>query len=929
MKYKTKLYIGFGAITALMIFLLGIVSSLVTNIHTSVDEIVNDRYKKVEQATIVQNEVNNMTRALTNMLLADNDQQFQEEQNQLKKSRLQVATSLEYLNQHIKLPQGVENLAHMEVAYDNYSQLEKEILEDISAGRVAEASTKITHNAGLMKRELFTAIQNLKQFQEGLLDVAHQRAIESYYFTMKVTIGFVLAGLLLAIGITFWVIRSIGNSLNRITSAISSTEIGPSENLPRIEIITKDEIGEIARAFNQMADSLEKHNKQELEYKEAMQEHNWLKTKVAEITANYQGVQDLAALGQLIITKLSPLVGASYGVFYIKDGQDQQQRLQRKASYAFDGEAVGAEGFAMGEGLVGQCALENRPILLTDVPRHYAQIQSGLGYATPTQVIIMPVEFEGEVLAVIELASLEPFTELHQSLLASVLDTLGAAINSVASNMRIRKLLRESQTLTEELQSQSEELQLQQEELRSINEKLEEQYRNSELKTKELEKVKVDLEEKAKQVQQASQYKSEFLANMSHELRTPLNSLLILAKIMSENKEGNLSQKQVEFAHTIYSAGNDLLHLINDILDLSKVEAGKMSISPTDLSIYEIQAFAERHFRTIAAQKEIQFDIRLAQELPKRIYSDEQRLQQILTNLLSNAFKFTHEGRVTLEVRHAEPEELADHSFMYEVDPVLALSVIDTGIGIPKEKQSIIFEAFQQADGTTSRKYGGTGLGLSISREIAQLLGGCITVNSAEGVGSTFTLYLPAFYLDAKTEEILSLNEAAVGTYLDAAAAPVADEYTKVQDEKGESDSHEESLTDMEESSEVQLAGRKILVVDDDMRNVFALTTALEDRQMNVIFAENGREAIKMMEEHPDTDMVLMDIMMPEMDGYEAMRTIRQMPSYKSLPIIALTAKAMKHDRDKCIEAGASDYISKPVHMDQLFSLMKVWLYKK
>ncbi|MGG3451552.1 response regulator, partial [Domibacillus aminovorans] len=497
----------------------------------------------------------------------------------------------------------------------------------------------------------------------------------------------------------------------------------------------------------------------------------------------------------------------------------------------------------------------------------------------------------------------------------------GTNIKSILRHMQVEKLLQESQALTEELQSQSEELQSQQEELRTVNEQLEEQYEHSEQKTKEVEKVKDILEEKAQQLTLSSQYKSEFLANMSHELRTPLNSLLILAQMLTDNVDGNLTEKQVSYAKTIYSSGNDLLHLINDILDIVKIEAGKTEVMSKDVELNNVKEFVEAQFTPVARKKNIQLHVQLASDLPEVIHTDKQRLQQILKNLLSNAFKFTEQGAVTLTIEKAEKgmfskeqEDAFTHSNIGFV-----FSVKDTGIGIATENQDIIFDAFKQADGTISRKYGGTGLGLSISRELAHLLGGFIEVESTEGYGSTFTLYLPHYQNIARKEIAISEAEAATTHLENSSTVPVVSaEYPFQADDSWKQIPERKAL----------LEGKKILVVDDDMRNVFALTTALESYQVEVIFAENGRDGIVVLQGNPDIDLVIMDIMMPEMDGFETIRMIRQTNEFQSLPIIALTAKAMKNDRKECIEAGASDYISKPVNLDQLFSIIRVWLYR-
>jgi len=694
------------------------------------------------------------------------------------------------------------------------------------------------------------------------------------------------------------------------------------DKLPRLDVVSNDEIGRIAIAFNEMAAALEERVEHEKEYNQAMQAQSWLKTKLAEATSTVQGVQDIYMLAHMVITKMTPLVGASYGVFYITESQGLQSTLKKLAAYANNGAEIGALSFAFGQGLAGQAAAENKMILLQEVPENYIQIASGLGTASPASIIVLPVAFEGQVLAVIEMASFSGFSTLHQTLLEEVNDTIGVAINRIANYTKIGKLLKEAQAMTEELQSQSEELQLQQEELITINEQLEDQYKKAEQKSRELEQAQAALEEKTREVIIGSKYKSEFLANMSHELRTPLNSLLILSQMLADNSEGNLTDKQVEFAQTIFSSGHDLLNLINDVLDLAKIEAGKMEINQSSVYLEDIHGFVERQFAQVAQRQGLEFSVNLADDLPKTFGTDEQRLQQVIKNLLSNAFKFTERGSVSLQIRRADEETTVDYPELAGSQTVLAISVADTGIGIAEDKQEIIFEAFHQADGTTSRKYGGTGLGLSICREITGLLGGVIELDSVEGKGSTFTVYLPEYMERDPLSSEQADKEIAAGLAYELKQEVIITELETVAPV-----TEEEPPAGLQPSN-VSLDGKKVLVVDDDMRNVFALTTALESHQVKVLFAENGREGIEMLETHDDIDMVLMDIMMPEMDGYEAMQQIRQHPKYEQLPIIALTAKAMKNDREKCIAAGASDYISKPVQLEQLFSLMRVWMYR-
>jgi HAMP domain-containing protein/CheY-like chemotaxis protein/signal transduction histidine kinase len=1042
-------------------------------------------------------------------------------------------------------------------------------------------------------------------------------------------------------------VNAMANSLTAQVRAIAdvATSVTRGDLSRQIAVEAQGELDELKNNLNQMIVNLKSTT-------EKNAEQDWLKTNLAKFSRMMQGQKDLEAVSKLIMSELTPLVSAHHGAFYIMDDENNTPVLKLIASYAYKERKHLGNRFYLGEGLVGQAALEKKPILLTNVPDDYIKITSGLGEAPPRNVLVLPVLFEGDVKAVIELASFLPFSQIHQLFLDQLAETVGVVINMIAANMRTAELLEQSQSLTLELQSQSEELRKQQEELKrsnaeleaqaqtlrtseellkdqqeelqQVNEELEEkasllaeQNRKVEQKNEEVEAARLALEEKAEQLQLSSKYKSEFLANMSHELRTPLNSLLILARLLSENKDGNLTAKQVEFAQTILSSGSDLLNLINDVLDLSKVEAGKMDVNPADVRLAEVKEFVERSFAPVAEQKSLAFRVEVGPDLPQSIYTDGARLQQVLKNLLSNAFKFTQEGEVTLTMRRAEKGRRFQNSTLDSASDVIAFAVQDTGIGIAKDKQRLIFEAFQQADGTTSRKYGGTGLGLSISREIARLLGGEIRVESAEGKGSTFTLFLPtqfagmprdrdreesqaadrasasgstsrdrpaaaanrsnttrgprpnqrrrpagdavqyqperravpqtvvaddrdaveegdrtvliiendqnfakvlldmardkgykgvveldgeaglraarevrpdaitldidmpgldglqvldrlkrdpetrhvpvhiisgveekreglkagaiAYLTKPVSKEALDAAFARISSFIDTVpkkllvvednetqrqsiveliahedveitAVPSAEEalrkmgdqhfdcmvldlglhtgdmtgFDLLEKVKSDPDNHDlpiiiytgKELTQKEETeirkyaetiilkdvksperlldetalflhrveaklpeqkrkmlehlhdSDSVVAGKAVLVVDDDVRNIFSLTSVLEDHGMIVRFAETGKQAIEELKKDPNVDAVLMDIMMPDMDGYETTRAIRAMDQFKSLPIIALTAKAMKGDREKCIAAGASDYITKPVDTEQLLSLLRVWLYR-
>jgi len=910
-------------------------------------------------------------------------------------------------------------------------------------------------------------------------------------------------------------------------------------------------------------------------------EQDWLKTSLARFTGMLQGQRDLTTVGRMLLSELSPLVNAQQGVIY-QMGTEESAEMVLLSAFAGDGEDGHLRRLKIGEGLVGQCAAEKQRMLISDLPPNAVSIRSGLFEAVPRNVIVLPVLFEDRVKAVIELASLSNFTTSHLAFLEQLTASIGIVLNSIEATMQTEGLLKQSQQLATELQMQQKELQQTNEQLAQKAQQLAEQNVEVERKNQDIEQARRALEEKAKELALTSKYKSEFLANMSHELRTPLNSILVLGQQLSDNPDGNLTPKQVEFSRTIHGAGTDLLNLITDILDLSKIESGTVSVEAEEVFVASLLDMVERPFRHEAENRRLTFEVLTDPQLSPSVVTDSKRLQQVLKNLLSNAFKFTELGGVRLSVSVAKTGWSEDHPILGKAATVVAFEVADTGIGIPLEKQRIIFEAFQQADAGTSRKYGGTGLGLAISRELASLLGGEIQLRSAPGRGSTFTLYLPQTYVgpsasgaatverrspsvspvqmsvagvvehpiekipddreillpddailliieddphyarvlrdlsrdkgfkvlvamrgaealalarqyhptavsldvflpdmlgwtvlnhlkqDPATRHIpvqmLTLDEVrhhglARGAFafvtkpttpegLETAlsrikqyAAPRRKRLLVVEDNPAEQlsirellgyddidvtvvSSGEEAIRavssqsfdcvvldlrlpdisgfevlehlrdtpdlgdlpvvvftgkelspeedarlhvlarsvvvkgvesperlldetalflhrvvadlpvekqrmlDRLHHSDDALVGKKVLVVDDDVRNIFALSSVIERRGMTVITAGTGREAIGKLESTPDVAIVLMDIMMPEMDGYETMRVIRQNPSFQRLPIIALTAKAMKGDREKCLEAGASEYLAKPVNTEQLLSSLRMWLHR-
>ena len=1105
------------------------------------------------------------------------------------------------------LTSQVRGIARVVTAVANGNLKQKLVLE--AKGEIAELADTIN-----------AMIDTLATFADQVTSVAREVGIEGKLGGQASVPG--AAGT--------W--RDLTDNVNRLATTLTTqiraiaevaTAVTTGDLSRSITVETAGEVASLKDNINEMIRNLRDTTR-------INTEQDWLKTNVARFTRLLQGQRDLMTVSRLILSELAPLVSEQHGVFYINEGNGNgDPMLKLLASYGYRERKNLSNRFHAGEGLVGQCVLEKQRILLTDVPDDYIRISSGLGEATPRNIAVLPVLFEGEVLAVIELASFNRFSETHLTFLDQLTESIGIVLNTLAANIKTEDLLKQSQSLTQELQNQQQELQdtnrrleqqaqslqaseellkQQQEELQQTNEELEEkaqllseQNREVERKNRQIELARQELEEKAEQLSVTSRYKNEFLANMSHELRTPLNSLLILSRLLSENSDRNLTVKQVEYASTIHAAGNDLLALINEILDLAKIESGTMEVHVAEVQFAELRDYVDRNFREVAQDKGLQFEINLGAALPKAIHTDSQRLQQVIRNLLSNSFKFTEQGYVHLDIQPVTEGWSRHIESLNRAGTVIAFSVSDTGIGIPHHRQKMVFEAFQQGDGTTSRKYGGTGLGLSISREIANLLGGEIRLVSSPGEGSTFTLYIPQnfvpapprrpegeplmtpggggdtgnrgggaslppapdilpptasaplpeipigvevnddrsniqagdqtilvieddpvfarilldlarekgfkgivatsgeagsalvrryqpsaitldirlpdvdgwtvldrlkhdpetrhipvhiisatedpmrglrqgaiaqlqkpvsreaidqaladikTFLDRKVRRLLLVEDdvtqrnsiveligngdvvtSAVSTGAEALEALKSDRYDcmvldlglpdmtgfelieKIRKEEGLVDlpiviytgkdltrkqetelrrladtiivkdaksperlldettlflhrvqsnlpSTQKQMLEQARLADPVLAGKKVLVVDDDVRNIFALTSLLEQRRMQVLFTENGKDAIEMLQNEEKIDVVLMDIMMPEMDGFETMRSIRKIGKFKSLPIIALTAKAMKGDRDTCIEAGASDYISKPVDTEQLLSLLRVWLYK-
>ncbi|MBW7475162.1 response regulator [Paenibacillus oenotherae] len=1234
MKIKTKLMISFFV----MIFLLLAISVAGLNnfslLGDKLDEVYDNRYQKLMLAFDIRGNVNNTAKGLANVLTVPTQEVLAKNEKLLTVDPQGANELMKRLNEISSSETEQAILRDLEQSMEQFTNYTNQVVQLVRDGKGSSA-VNLREREGLRYQEETVAlIDDLTYYHRQAMDTAVEEAVATNQNTRLLMIATTIIGLLIGLATMLWNLTGVTRGLNGLAALIDSFAKGTLDPTVRQRTATPDEFGAVATAFYSLADDLSHKTAIEQAYNKKIEDESWVKTNLAAMSLVLQSEQDLRFLSQTFIERLVPLVGASYAGLYVREGFGQDNRLKLQGSYALHDENLFEQSFAMGEGLVGQCARSREIIEITELPPSYVKVRSGIGEASPGMLLLLPVMYQDSQLAVIELAALEPFSATHRELLRELAENCGIILNNLFGRMRIETLLRESQALSEELQAQSEELISQQEELRSSNERLEEQtstlkkseellqsqqeeleqsneellqkthlleqqMKKTEQKNEQIERTKAALEKQTVQLALSSKYKSEFLANMSHELRTPLNSLLILSQMLMDNKGGNMSGKQVEFATTIHSSGSDLLKLIDEILDLSKIGAGKMNLVTERVPLTELTNSLYNGFHPISQQKGLQFDTTIDEDVPAEMYTDSHRVKQVLKNLLSNAFKFTQSGSVHLHVRIEQP--LEDNMAPADKGRMLAFEVRDTGIGIPEDKQEMIFEAFQQVDGTTSRIYGGTGLGLAISRELSALLGGTLAVKSTEGSGSVFTLYLPEFHVvesaapipvgvggrslaqnlsygleDAAIQAAPSLlagDAAELHADMRQAAQVVEDDRDRIEPEDQvvlivEDDMHfarvllditrsrgfkgivalqgddglafartykpdailldimlpvmdgwsvlhhlkhdadtrhipvhvisvmedvqqglamgaiaylkkpatkerldqlfmqiesflnrdlkhllvveddavlrtsivelvghddvaisavstgreamslldtqhfdcmildlglpdingfelldsirqNEKLRDLpiiiytgrelDKKEELQLRkyaetiiikdvksperlldettlflhrvvaelpeekrnvlrklhsveaifeGKAILIVDDDIRNVFALSSALEGYNMNIHFAENGLEALDMLEKHPDIQLILMDMMMPEMDGYETMSRVRMMPAFERLPIIAITAKAMKEDRDKCIEAGASDYIAKPVNIDQLLSLMRVWLYK-
>ncbi len=709
-------------------------------------------------------------------------------------------------------------------------------------------------------------------------------------------------------------VNQLAANLTNQVRAISevATAVTEGDLTRQVTVEASGEVAVLKDKLNEMIRNLRETTRQNVE-------QDWLKTNLERFTRMLQGQRDLDTVANMILSELAPLVSAQHGVFYAMRTPPAggPEALVLQAGYGYKQRKQLNTSFRLGEGLVGQCAKEKKRILLTEVPSDYVRINSGLGSSPPLNIIVLPVLFEGVILAVVELSSFCAFSPIHQAFLEQITDSIGLVLNTIEADTLTENLLRQSQSLAEELRAQ-------QEELRGTNEDLGRQASllaakniEAENKNKEVQEAKRLVEEKAGQLAVSSKYKSEFIANMSHELRTPLNTLLILAEQLADNPDHNMTQVQVEYATVIQSAGRDLLDLLNSILDLAKVESGTITIHPTTINLDELCTTIRREFTPVANKTQLGFTISIAAGCPPTIHTDQQRLRQIITNLLSNAFKFTVSGSVHLTLGRATTGWNHANDALAGAPWVLACTIADTGIGITDHQQQHIFDEFAQGDGTTNRLYGGTGLGLSISRELATLLHAEITVQSTPGSGSTFTLYLPGTTQPATPTP--TPNGTAAGerrpTAGDRPVVPAALDVERRPNGVGATPPTDGDLT-----------GCTILVIDDDVRNIFALTALLERLNATVLTAESGPDAMRIIEGDGELTLVLTDIMMPAMDGYAVIRTIRRIKRFAALPIIAITASATDGERQRCLDAGANEYVAKPVSTGDLMRALSPWV---
>ena len=1069
-----KMFLGFGIVILIMLAVIG--NSYVNftkeseavqwNVHT---------YEIIQASNDVLMNLINMETGARGYVLTGNES-FLEPFNQGKTSYEQYYNKLKKLTADNFEQQ--QRLINVEKEYESWLEWQK---TKVIAGRqkVSLGESKLEDIIAViqigegkaMMDNLRSILGDINKEEERLLQNKNIDLIKMEKETRAIMLSGGALATIAAIIIASLVVRMVVNPVKIVTNTFKEISEGDVDLEVRLKANSNDELGNMAKHFNIFMSKL----------KELISEnknHSWITSGRAELNEAIRGEENVDLLSSKAISYICKYLDAQIGAIYIRTDDNTFKLI---GSYAYNTSKNSSNEIKIGEGIIGQSVLEKKTILMTDIPENYIKVVSGTGEAVPKNILVTPCMYLNEVECIMEIGSFNEITDVQLKYIEQISATMAISISAAKAQLKMKELLDKTLVQAEELQVQQEELrqnneeleeqtkiliksemnlQAQQEELRVSNEELEEQTRKLELQKKDITdsnkrliKAKFEIEEKAKELENTNKYKSEFLANMSHELRTPLNSILVLSELLKNKKDNTpLTDKQLEYAKTIHLSGENLLKLINDILDLSKVEAGKMDVNLETINLEELAKDIKLLFNPIALQNKLYFNIEIEEGLPKEIVSDSLRLQQIINNLLSNAFKFTHNGGVTMNICRPKVSDISSFDIKGDIEKLISIEISDTGIGIPLDKQELIFEAFKQSDGTTSRKYGGTGLGLSISKELAHLLGGDIYLKSREKEGSTFTLIIldkanadvetlelaekneqssnninsEELYnsyddtedniskklkrllivdeskeqtyilyesfskkgfkvttlqsgLDAynlfKTEQfdcmILDLNfkdisglellkklkyentikfpilihteksitwedEAELNKYVEGIIIKGNQSVERLIDEvsllfhKVDSKIENENITIIKSNNEREnsLINKKILIVDDDMRNVFALTSLLEEKGIKVVVGRNGAEGIQKLHENSDVDLIIMDVMMPKMDGYTAMKEIRKEKQFSHLPIIAITAKAMKDDRQRCIEAGANDYLTKPIEINKLISLLRVWLYK-
>ncbi|WP_135549284.1 ATP-binding protein [Paenibacillus cymbidii] len=906
MRIGLKVVFAFGTLLASLLVVVFISLVITSDLQKKSHAIMHDDFPQMKAAWTIKDQASTIAKSLRNYVLTRSNEVREEEMSRINAALEGAASTLAELDASTTDPAALLLLADVKQDGAAYVAYANRVLQLAREGKEDEATTQLIDVGRDLQSGMFDKLDKMIALTTYSMEQASRDTDAMYDDQMGGYLLFVILFLIIGTVVSVLFSRSVSRKLIQVSSVMDRFASQGDDLSLRLSIASGDEIGMVARSFNTMADNLRASREQEREWLRQTEESAWHHKNLSHIQQIIQSSDSSEELARRFMQEIAPMLGVVCAVFYVAaEEEGDSVRFLLAGTYAVPDEEKTKlkAAYTAGDGPIGEVIGSGRRMTIGSVDARHIRFSTSLSLLPQSQVIIEPLRNDTKVEAVLELVVQEPFSPVQERLLEQAGLLAALTLNKLNSQLRIARLLKEAQLQAEELLQYSEELHVQQEELAQINAELEEQtasLQQSEsqllMNQQELEEANAELESRAKQLIAASAYKSEFLANMSHELRTPLNSMLILTKLLTENREGNMSGKQIEYAQTVYSSSNDLLALINQILDLARVESGKMQVTIDLIETRELEEFVKRNFAAVAQQKGLEFTVVIAADVPDVFHGDLLRLRQMIHNLLSNAFKFTERGKIVLSI------QCVDHE---DGGRALKIAVSDTGIGIPVEKLDIIFNAFAQADGTTSRKYGGTGLGLSICRELAHLLGGEIAVASTEHVGSVFTLLLPIDRWGEKAEP--------------------ADQPDHVVPERAEP---QYVLEESPDQWQYSFAGQTVLIVDDDIRNVFALSSRLESYGIHVLYADNGEKGIAMLTKHTNINLVLMDVMMPGMDGYEATRRIRTMARFDDIPVIMVSAKAMQEDRDHGLLVGASDYLTKPIDVNKLLALLKIWLNK-